>query len=405
MAGAVCATNDRTATDRCPGVLALHPAQDGSLARVRVPGGRLSADQLRALARAAGLGNGLLDLTSRANLQLRGLSSDAAGPAAGLLAGAGLLPSAAHDRARNVLASPLAGRHLRSLAATDEVVARLDRALCARPGLAQLSGRFLFAVDDGSGLALDPRADVALVAVGSGFVLIVDGMRTDLSAPVGFAPALALDAAEAFLAACSAAGTGAWRIGELEGGAGHVARRVGARLGKALRARPAIAPGVSVQHDGNVAVTALAPLGRLDAGLLVALAGLVPEVRLSPRRTLTITDVPPGEAEALAAALRGLGLVVEPGSGWEGLSACAGLDACPRARIDVRGAATARASVRGPQDPAEHWSACERRCGERADQPIAVTAVGNELLVRTDGLDRGARSCDGALDLLAGAAR
>src|SRR6202000_2713281 len=100
----------RPGADRCPGVLRLAEAADGLIARVRLPGGLVSGEQLRVLARLAGeLGDGRAELTSRGNVQLRGLAASAAGPLTGALAQAGLLPSLTHDPVRNVLASPLAG--------------------------------------------------------------------------------------------------------------------------------------------------------------------------------------------------------------------------------------------------------------------------------------------------------
>src|SRR6188472_1313251 len=83
----------RTRTDACPGVFAPHDAEDGALARVRLPGGAITAAALRVVADcAASLGDGRVHLTSRGNLQLRGLSRS--GPLAERLATAGLLPSA-----------------------------------------------------------------------------------------------------------------------------------------------------------------------------------------------------------------------------------------------------------------------------------------------------------------------
>src|SRR3954468_6959962 len=102
----------RLRADTCPGALQTHAAADGALARVRVPGGLLSAAQLRVLAAAArDLGDGALELTSRGNVQLRGRADGAVVPELGdRLAGAGLLPSETHERVRNVLASALSGR-------------------------------------------------------------------------------------------------------------------------------------------------------------------------------------------------------------------------------------------------------------------------------------------------------
>ena len=394
--------------DRCPGVLRLHAAGDGGLARIRLAGGRVSAVQLEALAAAAALGNGLVELTGRANLQLRGLPMEEAGRLADVLGDAGLLPSRAHDLVRNVLASPIAGRHPDAVSTTDEVVAALDAGICADPGLAALPGRFLFAVDDGSGLALGHGADVTLRATGTGFALLLAGLPTTLHYEPAAAAAGSLAAARAFLAERD--GGGAWRIGEIDGAAEAIAVSLGGRLDPEHRlpggrGADVLEPGLREQRDGRVALTALPPLGRLDRVRLAALAALLrsdgAEARLSPWRTLTVPDLDASSAAALAAELERLGLVVAPGSGWTGISACSGLGACARARVDVRSAAASRATVRGPGSPQEYWSACERRCGQPRSARVRVAWTDGELRVDDGGEERVAASADDALALLA----
>lgn len=295
------AATDTPAQDRCPGVLRLHRAADGQLARIRLPGGRIDARGLRAVASASRLGNRIVELTSRASLQVRGLADD--GLVAPLTA-AGLLPSPSHERVRNILASPLAGP------AVDALVVKLDRALCADPELAKLSGRFMFAVDDGTGLH-GRKADVTIVAGG----------------PIGVEEALQ-------------------------------AAREGRRIpGLAPPVHPRL--GAALQADGRLAVTVMAPLARLSPEQLDGLAELVPEVRIAVARTLTAFDVDPG-------ALRALGFVDDPGSGWFRLTACAGLGACAKAHRDVRREAAMRARLRTSADPPEHYAACERNCGAPA---------------------------------------
>ncbi|MDX6343199.1 MAG: precorrin-3B synthase, partial [Trebonia sp.] len=81
----------RSGADHCPGVLRLAEAADGLLARVRLPGGLIDAAQLRVLARLAGeLGDGRIELTSRGNVQVRGLAAGAASPLTSELIQAGL---------------------------------------------------------------------------------------------------------------------------------------------------------------------------------------------------------------------------------------------------------------------------------------------------------------------------
>ncbi|HEX6665844.1 MAG TPA: hypothetical protein VF081_04555 [Solirubrobacterales bacterium] len=403
----------RTSEDRCPGVLAVHEAEDGGLARIRLAGGRISAPQLAAVAAAAQAGSGLVEITGRANLQVRGLPEGAEAELAEALEAAGLLPSRPHDRARNLLASPLAGRHPDSLIETDGIVAGIDAAICAEPRLAGLPGRFLFAVDDGSGLGLFGGADLALAPRSESPEALrfwIGGAETDALVSAAEAPALACRAALAFLDLCAADDVVAWHVRELESGRKRVAAALGLALVDAAGKRasapvPGLRPGFQGQRDGREAVTALAPLGRLDAAALARLAELLGELgaeaRLSRWRTLTVADLEPEQARSLAASLELVDLIAEPDSVWEGLSACAGLGYCSKARFDVRAAAERRASERRGGAPAEHWSACDRRCGEPAKAPIAVAAEGGAISVRAGGRSRLAADEREALAMLA----
>ena len=113
--------------DACPGVFAPHDAADGALARIRLPGGVIGAAALRVVADCAqDLGDGRV----RPDLPREPAAARAcprSGRLAARLADAGLLPSATHERVRNVLASPLAGTVAADPARVSTVVPRDDR--------------------------------------------------------------------------------------------------------------------------------------------------------------------------------------------------------------------------------------------------------------------------------------
>ena len=272
------ATN-HPAADRCPGVLRLAEAADGYLARIRLPGGLIGAGAMRALARLASeLGDGRVELTSRGNVQLRGLAADAAGPLTDELARAGLFPSPGHDRVRNVLASPLAG--LDGGPDLTAIIQALDTALCAQPRLAELPGRFLFAVDDGRGDLAGLGADVLARVRADGTVvngLAVRGAATGQAGAgragaghtvAGHAVAadvvtVMLACAEAFLDARAAEGGTAWRIADLADGPARVRAAVAARLGLAAAAQPmAGSPALRRDRRDRYAGRADRPAGR-----------------------------------------------------------------------------------------------------------------------------------------------
>lgn len=158
----------RTRRDLCPGVLRPWPAQDGALVRVRLVGGRLSTQSLAALSRVARrYGDGDLHLTSRANVQLRGLPTAGAALEPDVIRAierTGLLPSRSHERVRNIMVSPLTGVS-GGRADLRPVAHRLDGLLCADPDLADLPGRFLFVLDDGRGDLTGRPNDLGIVAL------------------------------------------------------------------------------------------------------------------------------------------------------------------------------------------------------------------------------------------------
>ncbi|MBT2543590.1 cobalamin biosynthesis protein CobG [Streptomyces sp. ISL-44] len=337
--------------DACPGALRLHAADDGFLARVRIPGGLLSAPQAAALALAADrFGDGHLELTSRGNVQLRGLGDGCGAGLAELLDGAGLLPAPSHERVRNIVATPLAD---------PGPVRALDALLCGDPRAAALSGRFLFAVDDGRGdvAALDPDITLLGPDAGGRTLLRLGAARDAVEVSDGDAPRAALAAAHHFLDAVAAAGTRAWRVAELPAehslDAAEFARRLAA---SGIPARyvadaprpyaPPPAPGVHAD-----ALCVLIPLGRLATAQWRTLPG---ELRITPWRSIVVTGAPVVDA----------GLVTDPDDPWLSVTACTGKPGCAKSLADVR--ADARAVVvqtasRGALPV--HWSGCERRCG------------------------------------------
>ncbi|WP_329584438.1 hypothetical protein OG500_29250 [Kitasatospora sp. NBC_01250] len=402
--------------DACPGALRLHQADDGALARVRVPGGLLSADQALALARAAEeLGDGALETTSRGNVQLRGLAGDAGAELAARLGAVGLLPSLPHDRVRNIVASPLAGLDGPGPALRDWVH-QLDALLCASDVARQLSGRFLFALDDGRGDVASLDADVTLIARTAGHG-VEDGRdghggghgedgrqggaapgallrlgRADWCAEVPHGPRAALAVAEAFVALAD----GAWRVREADPDGAALAGRLGLErrpLPESTGARPVVGTFAGAGAGAGADAGAGAGPGGLVVGLRFgrasarqwrALASAGDELRVTPWRSVVL----PGAGAGLLPELAALGLRTDPASPWERATACTGAPGCAKSLADVRADAAAALDLpptvpppAGPPGAARpalpvHWSGCARRCGHPVGHWVDVLATG-----------------------------
>ncbi|NMO00009.1 precorrin-3B synthase [Gordonia sp. TBRC 11910] len=371
-------TAPRTGDDHCPGVFATHAAADGPLARIRLPGGALTAEQLQALARAAAdHGDGHLELTGRANVQLRAIRD--VGAVAALIADAGLVADAATDRQRNVVVSALSGR-VGGVDDVREVARRLDDALRGGAAPGGLSRRFWFGVDDGRGDVIAQRPDVTLVATGEQRFDVVFGDEHVGSTDAAGAVDVLLGVATHFVSAAP----DAWRVSEVDA---RLVAAMRAHLGTSLApafhtAAPAPAPRTPVvgwfdQDDGRVLLGATVALGRLPARTAEFLAAIGAPLVITPHREILICDLTEGVAETVVRVLAPMGLIFDAASPWTSVSSCAGMPGCAKALAPVRDDLVAYVATVAPGEigTAQHWVGCSRGCGTPTHAHVRVEAI------------------------------
>jgi precorrin-3B synthase len=363
--------------DACPGALQVHQAADGALARLRLPGGMITAAQLEALAHTAtAFGNGTLELTVRGNLQLRGVRDAAA--VADAAAAAGLLPSPTHERVRNIVASPLSGR-VGGQADVRPWVTDLDIAIQADPELARLPGRFLFGLDDGRGDVAGIGADVCAHVLADGVALLVAGRDTGIRVAPDDVVDTLITVARRFVAIRGKA----WRIAELDDISPMVSgfeptAPVGATYPPVVR--PPV--GWIAQDDGRVTLGAAIPLGVLAARQAEFVAAIDAPVVITPWRSLLVCDLAEGVADTSLRVLAPMGLVFDENSPWLDISACVGSPGCEKSLGDPRAEAT-RVAAEEEVDGHVHYVGCERACGSPpTGQVFVATADGFRPVAR-----------------------
>nr|WP_309649076.1 precorrin-8X methylmutase [Nocardioides sp.] len=283
-------TRSRTRPDRCPGALRPWIADDGALVRLRLVGGHLPRPALEELLRIAEeYGDARVHLTSRANVQLRGLPhEDGALPTDLLerLVATGLLPSLTHELVRNIVVSPLTGSVTGGSTDLRPVAAALDAGLCAEPLLGNLSARFLFVLDDGRGDVLDRECDLGLVALDECTAQLRVGPSWGPVVDLDEAPAALLDLARAFVRVRGDGPDAPWHLAELE--LPLVAPHdPDPRLPVASTAP---APGPHLQDDGRQTLHVLCPDASI--GRHLHLPGDGPVV-VTPWRSVVVPDLPP----------------------------------------------------------------------------------------------------------------
>jgi precorrin-3B synthase len=374
----------------CPGALTPMESGDGLLLRAKIVGSKLSLTQASEIAAIAlHCGNGRIDLSQRAQLQIRGVSDTTLAEAQARLKSIGLLAlDAATESRLNIVASPLAGS---TSFDANEVAARLARAIAEDQALDSLPGKFLFLVDDGSAPGLrDVDADVRLEARGAQIAVVLDGARGQaVIAP----PAAAIDAAVALARAFI----------ELRAGRAFELRRMRPLVdamgvepllrSSGLTSEPysstcrqgALADLLGAREIGeNFFAGLAAPFGRFLAGEFADLADVASregakELRLTPWRAILAPTRSLEQATRIAAAARALGFVVDAGDARLAIAACPGAPECSQAKgptrigLDVI-AGVAKTLSRG--GIGAHVSGCAKGCAKPSATPLTLVANG-----------------------------
>jgi len=378
---------------------------DGWIVRVRPRSATFGLDELAILADAARrFGNGHIDLTRRANLQIRGVSEATLPQLHEVIARLGLLDDSPDGEAvRNVMINPLAGIDPAEVLDVRSIGGELARLLASEKSLWALPTKFGFIVDGGGILGLaEQRGDVRLAAIADGpDSAVAVGLETRVgvewfgSISPGSAAAAAIETGLAFIGAASREKR--QRMRDLSrAGLASIRSAIGPRL-DALRENPlnADAPlikraGLIELGTGRLAVGIAAPFGRVEADQFRMLADAmaahgVKEIRLSPWRAL-YAEVPSEQSgQSILVAAASVGLIVGPGDPLLQIEACPGAPGCQSTSLDTRGDGRRLAGLlpRFGFTGTIHVSGCAKGCAKSGTSDLVlVGAEGRYGLVR-----------------------
>ncbi len=369
----------------CPGALLPMQAADGLIMRVRPRLGLFSLAQFAALAEvSARFGDGDLHLTSRANVQIRGVSEEAYPDALDMLKGAGLVDDDAQAEAiRNIMVTPqVALCPLNAGADAPLAIARkLARAveqLLSGAHFHRLPGKFGIAIQAGNEGNRAYLSDVTFVCEGPDRIwIILDGAQTKAI------PCRSVDRAIGKLHSLLEIFLG---LRERDGSVRRM-RDVAVLIGKEAVAHqvrlvelPAPVGPLEIGQDsrGFGIGFAFGEISQAAASEIIAFmeANRLAELALAPQRALVFRCEDGGEPQFFQLAQKVSG-IADPRDILMRMHACVGAPACSHgtaaARKDAKAVAHALRQEEEIGITAIHISGCEKRCA--CPRGAEITAV------------------------------
>jgi precorrin-3B synthase len=361
---------------------------DGLLVRL-LPIGTMGFDAFAALCAAARqCGNGVVEVTSRGSIQIRGLSAASAPHFAAAVATLGI---AAEDGIA-VLSDPLAGLDPKEVIDAGALAADLRPAL-ARSSLAlRLSAKTSVAIDGGGSLNLDTiAADVRLRAeAGNGGVVIRVGIGGNGASATQLGVVSPRDAVAATVRlleiltqhgrdvrardVATAEGIAVFQSAVADLVRDEAPPRAASRSGEII--------GAHRLRDGSSAYGVGLAFGHADAASLqrlceAAKAAGASGMRAAPGRALMFIGLTQRTSSSFADNAEALGFIVRSDDPRRHVVACAGAPICASAKIAARAIAPLIAAAAAPHLDGSfkiHISGCAKGCAHPA--AAALTVVG-----------------------------
>jgi len=398
----------------CPGVSTPLPTGDGLLVRL-IPIGTVSLGAFGALAVAAlRHGNGIVELTARGSIQVRGLTDESAILFARDVSTIGI---AAEDGVP-ILCNPLAGLQSEEILDAPALAAALRRTLAGSSLTERLAPKCSVVIDSGGSpdlarIPADIRLRAQLVNDEPALCIAAGGNEADAIDLGPIAPERAIECVLRLLAVLAQRGRGV-RAGDLiaAGGASVLrdalasahdgpmaqSRRVAAKTfdPDAARSQKRSAIGLHRLRDGLLACGIGLAFGHADATALEKLADAAAMsgacgLRIAPDRALLAIGLSAQGAAALIAAAEQFGFVTKAGDPRRFVLACAGAPFCASGHIAARAMAPHIAATAAPylrEGLIVHISGCAKGCAHPAAASLTVVGTAGDCMLVENGSAR-----------------
>lgn len=375
----------------CPSLSAPMMTGDGWLVRLNPADGALSPRQLGEITKAAALfGNGILEITARGSLQIRGLTTRSAPRLARLVDGLGI----AFRTGVAVDAGPLPGLDESEIADPRPLVEDIRARAAALCLAGRLGPKVSVTVDGGGALHLgEIIADVKLeaLATDAGWLVRIGGDAANARVLGRCGAAQAVETTIAILSRLAAIGPRA-RARDLSG-TDIAPFATALHPAEPPAWRPPVPPvGLLAVAGGRRARGACLPFGQIGSDNLLAFAQAAitaDEIRLARGRGLLVLGLSPEGDDALLAEARRQGFVTEADDPRLGIVACAGSPACSAAQLATKALAeeiAAIATVYLDGCFRLHISGCEKRCAQPSGPSVTLVGRPSDCDVSTSGV-------------------